>query len=404
MTGKYINASTLKSMFLIKTVDKLETDLKESMIVSDLMTNFPPIFKEDNPKVLVVYVTTHYEQTGKIINLSSIPDTMAGVPLIVASKKRKSKKTTSKVVEVSEPKPKKQKKSKTPPQLNVVELALPTIQEEISDLEPIKILEKRTRGGSSEVASSQPKPNVQKKKRIVRKMRVSDYEIQEEDEVEDTTALVTRIIREKKAATKREVDKALAIASDIEVPAESLLKESTAADAQKVVELVGGIQELVKTGDLLKDSEEVQKGKSVCSETACSEALSLEATEIKGNTSSHIISNDITELDSTSTSHSSDTIDDIPLSKVYKTLEKSLAPSTSTKTQKKPADDEFVPMYPIVLERIGNMAQMRIDVCQNLPANHPLQPPFIQPLQTISPDVQFKEVQNEQASNNVTSS
>jgi len=37
--GKYINGYTLRSMGLIKTVDKLETDLKESMIVSNLMAD-----------------------------------------------------------------------------------------------------------------------------------------------------------------------------------------------------------------------------------------------------------------------------------------------------------------------------------------------------------------------------
>ena len=154
-------------------------------------------------------------------------------------------------------------------------------------------------------------------------------------------------------------------------------------------------QELVKTGDLLKDAEKAQKGKAVCSEIVGSEALSSEATETIGNTSSHTISNDITELESTSTSHSSDTIDDIPLSKVYKTLEKSLAPSPSTKNQKKPADDVFEPMYPI-----GELAQMRIVVCQKLPTNHPLQHPFIQPLQTIALDEQFEGEQPRPASDN----
>jgi len=74
------------------------------------------------------------------------------------------------------------------------------------------------------------------------------------------------------------------------------------------------------------------------------------------------------------------------LSKVYENLHKSLAPSPSTKHQKKPDVDEFEPMYPTVLERIGELAQRRIDVCQNLPVNHPFQPPFIQPLQTIPAD------------------
>jgi hypothetical protein len=90
---------------------------------------------------------------------------------------------------------------------------------------------------------------------------------------------------------------------------------------------------------------------------------------------------------STITSTSSDSIDDIPLSKVYENLNKSLAPSSSTMHQKKPANDEFVPMYPTVLKSIGEMAQMRIDVCQRLPANHPFQPPFIQPLQIIHANV-----------------
>jgi len=362
------------------------------------MATFPPILKEDSHEVFPAYVTTHYVKTGEIINYSSIPDTMAGTPLRIA-KKRKSKKATSEAVEdeASEPKPKKQKKSKINPQINVDEPAFLTIQEEVSDLEPVKILQKGTRGGSSEIASSQLEPKAQKKRITIRKMEVSDYVLQEDAEVEDTTGLVTRMERNKKATTELEaslLDKAFAIASEIAMPAESLLKESTAEDVQKVVELAGGIQEMVKTGDLLKVAEESQKEKA-----ACSEALSSEAVETRGNTSSHTISNDITELESTSTSHSSDTINDIPLSRVYKTLYKSLAPSPSSKSQKK-LDDVFVPMYPSDVERIGNMAQMRIDVCQKLPANHPLQPPFIQPLQTIPADEQFGGEQAEPTSDN----
>jgi len=114
MTEKYINGYTLRRMGIVKAVDKLDSNLKESMIVSDLMAVFPPISKEDNPEVLAAYVTTHYEKTREIINLTSTPETQAGVPLRVASKKRKSKKITSEDVEVgeSEPMPKKQKKAK----------------------------------------------------------------------------------------------------------------------------------------------------------------------------------------------------------------------------------------------------------------------------------------------------
>jgi len=45
-------------------------------------------------------------------------------------------------------------------------------------------------------------------------------------------------------------------------------------------------------------------------------------------------------------------------------------------------------MYPSVLERIGEMSQMRVDVCKGLPVNHPFQPPMIEPLQSIPADVE----------------
>jgi len=76
-------------------------------------------------------------------------------------------------------------------------------------------------------------------------------------------------------------------------------------------------------------------------------------------------------------------MDDIPLNRVYTTLNKRLSPSPSTKTHKKPDSDTFVPMYPPVKERIHDMLQRRIDACINLPVNHPLQPPVIEPIQFV---------------------
>jgi len=118
-------------------------------------------------------------------------------------------------------------------------------------------------------------------------------------------------------------------------------------------------------GDLLDAAEEVQRKEATCLEADASEAT-------RGNTDSHNISNIIEiEYSSTSTSHStsvstSSDIDNIPLGRVYANLHKSLSPSPSTKHQKKPDDDTFVPMYPSVLERIGEMSQMRVDVCKGL--------------------------------------
>ena len=72
VVGKYINAGTLKNMYLIEEVKKLDTDLNESMIFSDLITNFPPISKEDPPDVLAAFVMAHYEKKGEVINYGSV--------------------------------------------------------------------------------------------------------------------------------------------------------------------------------------------------------------------------------------------------------------------------------------------------------------------------------------------
>jgi len=45
-------------------------------------------------------------------------------------------------------------------------------------------------------------------------------------------------------------------------------------------------------------------------------------------------------------------------------------------------------MYPSVLDRIGEMSQMRLAVCARLPVDHPFQPPVIEPLQSIPVDAE----------------
>ena len=137
------------------------------------------------------------------------------------------------------------------------------------------------------------------------------------------------------------------------MPAKVLLKKSTGEAAQKVVELTEGIQDLVVVGDLLNIAEESQREDVACSGVGTLEADASEAT--RGNTYSHNTSDSIVEIESTSTSTSSN-IDNIHLNKVYEDLHKSLAPSPSTKHHKKPVVDEFVPVYPQVLKSISEMA------------------------------------------------
>jgi len=91
VTRKIINGATMVTMKLIKKEDhqELSTDLKESSVISNLMDDFPPIYKQDPLEVRVMFIKEFYELTGQVIKLSDIPDEMYGGALPIA-KNRKS--------------------------------------------------------------------------------------------------------------------------------------------------------------------------------------------------------------------------------------------------------------------------------------------------------------------------
>ena len=215
-------------MYLIKKEDfkKLNTDLQESYAVSNLMDNFPPIFKQDPLDVQLYFIHDHLKKTGETIRLEEIPEEMYGGTLLVAKKRKSKKKATSEaddVEEAPEPKRKKAKKAKV---AEATGSGMPTIQEEVQDLEPVKVLNKRTRSGK-EAESSPPQPaqpSIPKKKRkhVVRKLKIAP----KEEEMEEATEIVSREVRRKKEVDVAALEKALQLAKEIEVPAEVLIKES----------------------------------------------------------------------------------------------------------------------------------------------------------------------------------
>jgi len=330
VTGKIINASALRNMNMIKKEEftKLKTYLQESFTISNLMDNFTPIFKQDHLDVQIYYIHEHLKTTGESIRLEDIPEKMYSGTLLVARKRKSKKKATSEagnVEEAPEPQRKKAKKNKQAPQEQATGSGVPSIQDEVRDLEPAKILNKRTRSGKT-VATSQPlppQPSIPKKKRkhVVRKMKVSSYGMEEEEEVEAATELVSREFTKKKAVDAADLEKALAIAKEIEVPAEVLLKESSVETAHQVIELIENLQQLVVAGANLNDAKEPQKQKATCSEA------------LRGNIDSRNISN-IIEIGSSTTSASLSTfisttstdMDNIPLDRVYANLQKRLSP------------------------------------------------------------------------------
>jgi len=91
VTGRIINGATLVTMKLIRKEDhkELSTDLKESSVISNLMDDFPPIYKQDPLEVRVMFIKEYFEMTGHIIKINDIPDEMYGGALPIA-KNRKS--------------------------------------------------------------------------------------------------------------------------------------------------------------------------------------------------------------------------------------------------------------------------------------------------------------------------
>jgi len=99
VTGKIINGSTLANMRLIKpeAIIKLETDLKESRVSSNMVEGFPPICKQDPLDVQLFYIHDHLQSTGEEIHLEDIPKTMYGGALKVAKSRNTKRKPQTEV-------------------------------------------------------------------------------------------------------------------------------------------------------------------------------------------------------------------------------------------------------------------------------------------------------------------
>ncbi len=106
-----INASTLKNMRLIPKVTKLETDINESRVVSNLMEDFPPICKKDTLVVQMAFIADYYETHGKLISLDEVPEEMYGGELPIAKSRKSKRKDLSEEEYLAEEQPSKKTKS-----------------------------------------------------------------------------------------------------------------------------------------------------------------------------------------------------------------------------------------------------------------------------------------------------
>jgi len=60
-----------------------------------------------------------------------------------------------------------------------------------------------------------------------------------------------------------------------------------------------------------------------------------------------------------------------------------MSPGQRMKMLPKSSPKPFEPKYPAILQSIGEMSQRRVDICNKLPADHPIQPPVITPVNMI---------------------
>jgi len=397
VTGKIINGATLAHMKLIKpdVVVKLESDMKESKISSNLMEGFPPICKQDPLDVKLFYIDDHLQSTGEEIRLEDIPEVMYGGKVKLAKSRKNKRKPVSEAeyLEGASKQPPKAKKSRRDSASKGTTSGLPTIQEEAEDLQPDQILAERTRSGKTATISSftSEQPTIPKKKRkhMVRKLKESKY-IEAEEEASE---LVIREVR-RKPVNDEAVQRAVELASQIIVPASSLLKEDIALAASQVVEAAVVIQDLAASeAEVLgfveaAETREEISGTSEAAETSephvsMSDALTSNVEIVELGSSSETLTNSPASSSSSSILSSSNE-DDVPLSKMYSSINKTTSKAT---TSQKP-DNEFEPMYPSVEERLTGLQQRCIDACKHLPADHPLQPPMIDSIQFVPADAE----------------
>ena len=200
-----------------------------------------------------------------------------------------------------------------------------SIQQEAQELDVSEVLYKRTR---SKKPADAPQSSIPKKKRKMAIRKLRQASLAEDEQEEAASSLVTREVL-KKRGEEAPVKKALEIAAQISVPSDVLLQKASIEAAQAGIELTEDLQQLVVSGELLKDSEE----KVVGSEASTSEAAkgnpdishSAQAIEIESDTSTSTYSSVSSELD------------DVTLHILYKNL------SPSTKHKKKPCDKPFEP-------------------------------------------------------------
>jgi hypothetical protein len=112
------------------------------------------------------FIKDHYESTNKVIRLEDVPEEMYGGALPLARGRKSKRKLTEEEYLEAEKSAKKAKKEKgASDKLKIGGSAIPSIEEEVEDLDSNVVLNRKTRSGKADASSIAPdQPQYQRRR------------------------------------------------------------------------------------------------------------------------------------------------------------------------------------------------------------------------------------------------
>jgi len=358
-------------MKIIKKFSPNEKDLKESSVPSRPIRDFPSITKEDNPEVLTGYLAAYAKESEDASQRAAVAlarkkkvakseatnyDSVQKVAKSEATnydsvqKVAKSEATNYDCVAASNPKRKRGKRDSSITQ-EAVKLALEKIeageerpskrQSGVDIVSPMFFLTPEMAKRSKEYSYE---PMAEKKRKAAQYKLERDEQLKAMGQENCDQFFVEKLAEVQEIASK--------------------VDEEAVKGAKEILKKAQGTPEAGASGSVPK---------STVSEAA--------ASEVPQSPKVDQISDPQTTITPSSSADSD--LDNIPLSQKYNLSKLTPKSKPSPKSKLSPKTKPFKPVYPVILKSIGELSQRRVDLCYRLPADHPLQPPIIKPLNLI---------------------
>ncbi|KEH26532.1 LRR and NB-ARC domain disease resistance protein [Medicago truncatula] len=359
VTGKIINGETLKSMHLISVKDykTLSTDMTVSDSKSALMTDFPPICKQDPLDVQMHYIREHFERTK-----------MYGGALPVAKSRKTKSKTLTKEDYLEEEAPRKPSKRSKIAEKDGVAAPKPkrtkTVKTESSTISTFEEVIQKKRNKEPEVQDVAREAALQ----AIRSKRAKG----ERSVQEHIKEAVEQLRREEEDPSLKKATKPVSL----EMPCFRLTPEQEQMTKEIDANELAKRKQMAELYKKKRDEQLKAAGYNLDAEKAAviaSLAAEIEEQTVKEGTAllkeALKAKNTFNLPSSPSSSSSSTDSDDISLSQHIKQCLPNFKPSKTT-----PSD---IPDYD---QMQINFSQQRIKICEKLSADHFFQPPIIEPL------------------------